>query len=242
MNSKPEISVVILCYKAQDFIPPFVSKVKEILDKENFLYELVLVANYNKNEKDLDRTPVVVKELSLTDSRIKVVSKEKQGMMGWDVRSGLEVAIGRTIAIIDGDGQMPPEDIIKVYRLLKEGGYDMVTTYRAERHDGLWRIFVSRIYNMFMKLFFPMVKVKDANSKPKIFKREAIQKMKLTYDDWFLDAEMIIQASYFNFKIGETPTVFYKNSKRASFVKPMAIVEFIKNFLIYRIRHLNGFK
>ncbi len=237
----PDISVVILCYRAQEFVPVFVAQVKEVLSKNNLSFELVLVANYHIDEKESDKTPEIVENLAREDSRIKVIAKEKQGMMGWDMQSGLVAARGKTVAIIDGDGQMPPEDIIRVYKMLMDGNYDMAKTYRSHRYDGPLRILISRVYNTMLKILFPKVRVHDANSKPRIFRHDALGKINLTADDWFIDAEIVIQASYLGLKIGEVPTVFRANEYRTSFVKPTAIFEFIRNLIIYRFKHWRGF-
>ena len=67
---------------------------------------------------------------------------------------------------------MPASDIVRVYQALMSGGFDMAKTYRITRGDGILRLIISLIFNIFLKLLFPKVKVKDANSKPKIFTRE----------------------------------------------------------------------
>ena len=82
---------------------------------------------------------------------------------------------------------------------------------------------------------FPKVKIRDTNSKPKIFTRRAYEKLRLTSDGWFIDAEMIIQASHYNFKITEVPTVFHANEHRASFICLKTIVEFMIDLARYRI-------
>jgi dolichol-phosphate mannosyltransferase len=238
----PDISVVILCYRAQEFAQVFVARVQEILEKNDLSYELVLVANYHIEEKAWDRTPEIVRRLASGDSRLKVIAKEKRGMMGWDMQSGLAAAEGKTIAIIDGDGQMPPEDIIRVYRKLLDDHFDMVKTYRSCRHDGWFRLLISRGYNLLLKILFPKVRVQDANSKPRILRREALQNIKLVADDWFIDAEIVIQASYLGLKIGEVPTEFRANEYRTSFVKPSAIFEFMRNLVTYRLQHWRGFR
>ena len=238
MRSIPDISVVILCYKAGDFVPKFVARIKKVLEARNLSYELVLVANFNKNERFSDSTPAIAVNLASHDPTLTVVAKEKEGMMGWDMRSGLEVASGNTIAVIDGDGQILPEDVIGVYNALKSGNFDMAKTYREKRYDGLVRLIISRIYNFLLKLLFPKVRVHDANSKPKIYTRDAYEKLHLTSNDWFIDAEMIIQASDLNFRIVEVPTVFYNNPIRPSFIRSKAILQFIKSLIIYRLKHL----
>ena len=232
----PQISVVILCYKAEDFVPVFVSEMKEALEKRGLTYELVLVGNYKADQRQTDRTPQIVEDLAQHDPKILAVVKEKRGMMGWDMQTGLDAARGNTIAVIDGDGQMPPQDIIKVYDKLTSGNYDMVKTYRELRHDGSKRVFISRVYNFLLKTLFPKVSVRDANSKPKIFTQKALKNLQLNANDWFIDAEIVIRASYLNMFIGEVPTNFYENKKRNSFVSSAAIFEFLKNLVIYRIK------
>lgn len=238
MRPIPEISVVILCYKAGDFVPVFVEKVKKVLEDKNLDYELVLVANFNSKERLSDPTPAIVKNLAATDSRITPVIKEKKGMMGWDMQSGLEAARGKTVAVIDGDGQMPPEDAYTVYQALCSGNFDMAKTYRIKRGDGWIRLLVSKIYNFFLKLLFFRVKVKDANSKPKIFTREALQRMRLSSNDWFIDAEIIIQASHLGFRIIEVPAVFHPNPLRTSFIDAAAVFKFVITLLKYRVKTL----
>lgn len=235
---RPDISVVILCYRAEDYVPVFVSRMKTALESLRAPFELVLVANYHKNANPPDKTPEIAKKVAAGDTRIVVVARPKEGMMGWDMRSGLAAASGETIAVIDGDGQMPPEDVLRVYRALKSGPYDMAKTYRRERKDGPMRITISRIYNFLLKLLFPSVKVRDANSKPKIFTRSALSRLNLEYDNWFIDAEIIIQASRLGFKIAEVPTVFYPNPTRPSFIRFKAVLEFIRDLIVYRFSGL----
>jgi glycosyltransferase involved in cell wall biosynthesis len=237
---RPDISVVILCYRTEEFVPAFVKQMKRALEDRHLSYELVLVANYHADATVPDRTPEIARALAREDPCIRVVAKPKQGMMGWDMRSGLEVAGGATVAVIDGDGQMPPADVIAVYDRLRAHGFDMAQTYREERHDGLVRILISRIYNVVLKALFPSVRVRDANGKPKIFTRKGLEKLTLTSDDWFVDAEIIIQATRLGFRIGEVPTVFYTNPQRPSFIGVKAIVEFLVNLLTYRVRTLWG--
>ena len=231
----PEISVVILCYRAEELASQFVSEVKKNLDSEGLDYELVLVANYHQGSLSSDKTPEIVSNLAKRDATINVVAKEKRRMMGWDMRSGLETASGRTIAVIDGDGQMPASDIIKVYKALTSGNFDMAKTYRIARGDGVLRLIISVVFNVMVKILFPKVKVRDVNSKPKIFTREAYKRLRLANNRWFIDAEIIIQASYQNFKITEIPTVFHVNRHRASFIRFGAIIEFLFDLVRYRI-------
>jgi hypothetical protein len=62
------------------------------------------------------------------------------------------------------------------------------------------------------------------------------KKLRLESNDWFVDAEIMIKARRYKFKIGEIETNFNKNPKRQSFISFKANVEFIKNILTWRIK------
>ena len=128
MNKFNKLSVVILCYKSEEKIIEFVDLVEKVIKKLNKQYEIILVANYKKSI--VDKTPSIVRELSKNNKNLVPVILEKKGMMGWDAISGLKVAKGDAIALIDGDGQMPPEDLGRLFRIMLSGEFDFVKTFR----------------------------------------------------------------------------------------------------------------
>ncbi len=231
---RPLLSVVVLCYKAGEYINTFVPLLQHTLSERGIQYELILVANYHANELKTDTTPILARKLSLANPVIRVVAREKRGMMGWDMKSGFDATHGEIIAVIDGDGQMPPNDVVRVYEKLQHDHLDMVQTYRIHRQDGPYRLIISRVYNLVFRLLFPSISLKDINSKPKILRRAAYEKIKPTSNGWFIDAEMVIRAHEHHLMIGEIPTTFYKNPTRTSFVTMGTMAYFIKNLLSYR--------
>ena len=230
----PEISVVVLAYRGAATITNFVDSLIDSLEKENLLWEIVLVGNYCGGTGD--QTPEVVRGIAARDSRIKAVVKIKKGMMGWDMKSGLRAATGKSLVVIDGDGQMPSSDVIRVYRLMKTNGLDLAKTYRAKRNDSSYRRLISVGYNILFKLLFPGINAWDMNSKPKIMTREFYEKMNLESNGWFIDAEIMIFARRLHARIGEVQTVFLSMDSRPSFVKPFSILEFLGNLFWYRVK------
>jgi len=230
----PEISVVVLAYRSATTITNFVDSLVESLEKEKLLWEIVLVGNYFEGAGD--KTPEVVRGISARDSRIKAVAGIKKGMMGWDMKSGLQMATGRTLAVIDGDGQMPSIDVIRVYQLMKTNELDFAKTYREKRNDGSYRRLISVVYNILFKLLFPGVNAWDMNSKPKIMTREFYEKLHLESNGWFIDAEIMIFVRRLRAKVGEIETEFLSMDSRPSFVKPLSILEFLGNLFWYRVK------
>ena len=158
--------------------------------------------------------------------------------MGWDMRSGLALATGECLAVIDGDGQVLVEDLVRVYRLLREQGLDLAKMYRRQRGDGLKRKLFSFVLNGLFHLLFPGLPVRDINAKPKILTRSAYERMNLQSTDWFIDAEMLIQARRLGLRIGEIETEFLGLTGRRSFVRMAAVFEFLRNLFRHWIQEL----
>src|SRR6185295_9904822 len=187
----PELSVVILCYRSGSAARSFAARIgKSLLDAGVDDHQLVLVGNYVAGSGDT--TPDVVRELAAGDPRIVCSAVAKQGMMGWDMRSGLSLATGACLAVIDGDGQVLVEDLVRIYRLLREQRLDLAKTYRKQRGDGVKRKVISLVFNGLFHVLFPGVLARDINAKPKILTRAAFERMTLQSSDWFIDAEIMI--------------------------------------------------
>ncbi len=230
----PALSLVILCYKAGSKINRFLESVTRNLDSVTSNWEIILVGNYWPDSND--DTPQVVREIASRNKKIHALTKEKQGWMGWDARSGLDLCRGEVIGFIDGDEQMVAEDIAKAYKLLIAQNADIVKPYREKRYDPWIRRANSSVYNVIYNFMFPGYCVNDVNSKPKLICRKAFEKLSLKSDDWFLDAEIMIQARRHQLKLVEFPTIFHKSVHRRSFVRFGAVFEFLKNLMKARIQ------
>lgn len=235
----PDLSIVILCYRAEGFAVQFVDRVLSTLSSSNIeSYEIILVGNYVPETSD--KTPEIVRKLSQKHENVRYISYPKEGWLGWDVRKGIDASRGKFIALIDGDGQMPEKDLVRVYQTIKKGKHDLVLTYRQTRGDGIYRFLLSSAYNAVVRILFPGIPARDINSKPKIISRESLNRLNLTVNDWTIDAEIMLQSREHKLRIKEIPTIFLgQPSKRKSFVKKIAIIQFL--WFLLRTR-LFGFK
>lgn len=228
-----DLSIILLCYKSELFAQHYLNKVKRSMqDNKINSYDILLVANYVKGS--IDKTPDIVIKLADNNDNVSALTMEKpeHGWLGWDVRQAFSKTNGKYVALIDGDGQMPADDIARCYLFSKSSDTDITMTYRTTRGDGMYRRTLSYFYNLSMKILFPNVGIKDINSKPKVIKQKLIEELDLKSNGWTIDAEIMLQAYKRKAKIKEIPTLFLgQPNGRKSFVGVKAIFEFI-NFII----------
>ena len=217
----------MLCYEAREAIHRVIDPLYEQLEAAGIAYELVLVANQWPGRPD--PTGGVVEEFARTRDTVLTVIEEKQGAMGWDMRSGLAAASGDYLIVIDGDAQNPVDDVLTMYRRMVATGVDVMKGRRIARFDGPYRRVISAVYNFAFAVLFRTRGVWDVNGKPKGLTRAAYEALDLQSDDWFIDAEIVLSARRQGLAVAELPVIFHRNDERASFVGFSAIVEFIRN-------------
>ena len=124
MPNQIELSIIILCYRSEEAIVEFADRTRKLAEELTNNFEIILVANFFEDSGD--RTGDIVKEIAEKNSRYRVVSKPKKGMMGWDMKEGLDIASGKYLCVIDGDGQFPIESIAHCFREIKTEKYGLV--------------------------------------------------------------------------------------------------------------------
>ena len=229
--AEPELSAIVLCYRAGQDLVPYCTELYGALVAAGRPFELVLVANYDDDD---DETPAVARAFAESQPHTRWVARSKGGAMGWDLRSGLDAANGRVLVVTDGDGQYAASDVVRAYERLVETGANLVAARRTKRGDGAYRRVVTVVYNALFALLFPGRAIWDVNGKPKAITRDAYRSLRLRSDDWFVDAELVLEARRAGLRIEQFP-VAYAEGSRPSFVKPGAILEFVRNMLRYRL-------
>jgi len=126
-DRKPLISVVIPCMNEEPVIRETSSRLLAALSAAEFVFELIFVDDGSK-----DRTPEILRELQMSDARVRVVRLSRNFGHQVAITAGLEHAGGDAVAVIDADLQDPPEVLMQFVAKWLEG-YDVVYGVRTER-------------------------------------------------------------------------------------------------------------
>tara|TARA_Y100000310_G_C20687517_1_gene820038 strand:+ start:3112 stop:3810 length:699 start_codon:yes stop_codon:yes gene_type:complete len=222
-----ELSFVMPMYNEEDIVESVVTKMQKAFDKEGLDYELVIVNNGSK-----DKTGEILDKLK--SKKVKVVTLRVNQGYGWGIINGLKACKGDILGYADGDGQVSPEDMLRVYRKMKESGNDFAKAIRYARGDGLKRVFASFFYNGLFHLFF-LTKYRDINAKPKFFSRDFYDSLHLRSRDWFVDAEIMLGLVHKPFKVDEVLVKFDERKGGKSNVRLNTVKEFLTNMIQWRI-------
>jgi len=223
------LSVVLPFFNEQAGVEDVVNGLVRELIAAKIDYQLVLVDNGSTDE-----TGVRLQNLATSDPRLLVVTVPENRGYGYGIGRGLSEATGTVIGYIDGDGQVGPVDLIRVYRALCAGEADFAKARRQTRGDRRWRRLVSWIFNLLFRWFFN-IEALDVNAKPKLFRQRHLANLAPRARDWFIDAEIMIKAARLRLRVVEVDVHFQQRPAGSSHVRLTAICEFLNNLLRYRL-------
>ena len=142
--STPKVSAVIACYRDAPAIPQMHERLTTTFERLGVDYEIVFV-----NDASPDDARRVLADLAERDPRVVVVNHTRNFGSQSAFTSGMEIATGDAVVLLDGDLQDPPELIEKFYARWREG-YDVVYGVRERR---IATVPMQLAYKLFYRVF-----------------------------------------------------------------------------------------
>jgi undecaprenyl-phosphate 4-deoxy-4-formamido-L-arabinose transferase len=128
-----DLSIVIPVYRSADCLEALIAAIDDALPPAVICYEVILV-----NDCSPDRSWDVIEHLC--QRRGNVVGLDLRRNFGQDnaILTGIRVARGGRIAVMDDDLQHDPKDLLRLLRAL-EPDFDVVYADFRKRHHKLWK-------------------------------------------------------------------------------------------------------
>jgi dolichol-phosphate mannosyltransferase len=140
----PLLSVVVPCFNEQDVIEPLHSRLLQVLGPEKIDFEIIFV-----NDGSKDRTADMLDAICRSDPRFKVMHFSRNFGHQAAVTAGLHEAKGNCAVVIDADLQDPPELILEMIKLWREG-YQVVYAQKTEREGA--GFLIGHAYRIFYRI------------------------------------------------------------------------------------------
>lgn len=156
---------------------------------------------------------------------------------GAALRSGFAAARYDLIAFTDGDRQFKVSDIGRlIERLAGPGTPDVVAGFRIERADPPIRTLYARAYRLANRLFFGL-RVTDVDCACKLFRREALDGLRVASGGAFFSAELLIKLEAADRRVVEVGVPHYpRTAGSATGAKPQVILRAVRDFWWLRLR------
>jgi len=168
-----DISIVVPLYNEEENAQTLYQQLKEVLEKENKSYEIILV-----DDGSSDKTPDILCKLHENDNKLIIIRLRRNFGQTPALAAGIDYARGDIIITMDGDLQHDPYEIPQFLKKMEEG-YDIVSGWRKNRVDNLfYRRIPSLVANRIMSILSDMP-LHDFGTTYKSYKKEIIKNIEL---------------------------------------------------------------
>jgi glycosyltransferase involved in cell wall biosynthesis len=188
-----DVSVILPAYNESENLPSVVGEILEHLEATTLTFEILIV-----DDGSNDGTRRVASDLVRQYAPVRALRLRRNSGKSQALQIGLHAATGDRIVLMDADGQDDPEAIPLLLQAL-DGGLDLVTGRRADRHDRFVKRSTSKFYNA-MTARVTGVEGRDFNSGLKAMTREVADTLEL-YGE--LHRYVPVLAAWNGFTIGE---------------------------------------
>jgi glycosyltransferase involved in cell wall biosynthesis len=139
-----KISAVIACYRDEPAVPIMHERLVKTFNEIGCDYEIIFV-----NDGSPDNAREVLAELATRDSKVVVINHARAFGSQSAFTSGMRIATGDAVVLLDGDLQDPPELIAEFVKYWLEG-YDVIYGERVRR---VATKFMQLAYRAFYRVF-----------------------------------------------------------------------------------------
>jgi glycosyltransferase involved in cell wall biosynthesis len=195
-SQKVDLSIIVPLYNEEESIELLNSRIFSVLDEMDQTAEVIYVDDGSK-----DGTAAILKRLSQTDDRIRVIRLRRNFGQTAAFSAGFDFSYGDIVITLDGDLQNDPSDIPTLLEKMSEG-YDIVSGWRKNRKDFfLTRRIPSQIANSLISKVTG-VELHDYGCSLKAYRRDVVKNINL-YGDMhrFIPA----LASWMGIEVAEIP-------------------------------------
>jgi glycosyltransferase involved in cell wall biosynthesis len=185
-----------------------------------------------------DQTPAIADRLAAAHPDVvRVVHHPVNRGYGAALRSGFAASRYPLVGFTDGDRQFHVEDRGGLLdRLAGPDAPDAVVGYRLRRADAPLRLVYARLYRLALVIFFGL-RVRDVDCACKVFRREALEGVRLESGGAFLSAELLIKFRARGGRLAEVGVPHYPRTVgTATGANPWVVLRAVRDFWRLRLR------
>jgi glycosyltransferase involved in cell wall biosynthesis len=190
------------------------------------------------NDGSRDRTAAIADEFAAAHPDVvRAVHHPTNLGYGAALRSGLAEARYELVAFTDGDRQFQVADLGRLTeRLSAPDRPDVVVGFRIKRADPVIRTIYARLYRLANRIFFGLA-VTDVDCACKLFRREALEGLRVESGGAFFSAELLIKLRAAGRSVAEVGVPHYpRTAGSPTGAKPSVVFRAVKDFWLLRLR------
>ncbi|WP_295651784.1 glycosyltransferase family 2 protein [uncultured Mucilaginibacter sp.] len=169
-----DISVVVPLYNEVESLPELTTWISKVMAENRFTYEIILV-----DDGSNDGSWEMIGKLAENNPFIKATRFRRNYGKSAALNTGFAKAEGNVVITMDADLQDSPEEIPGLYRRITEDKYDLVSGWKAKRHDPLSKTIPTKLFNKVTRGMSGIHNLHDFNCGLKAYRKTVIKNIEV---------------------------------------------------------------
>jgi len=137
-----DISIVIPLLNEEESLPELCTWIHRVMTEQGYRYEVLLI-----DDGSTDGSWGVIQRLQAANPSVRGIRFQRNFGKSAALHVGFQRVSGEVVITMDADLQDSPEEIPELYRMITQGGYDLVSGWKRKRYDPLSKTIPTRLYN-----------------------------------------------------------------------------------------------
>lgn len=163
------ISVVIPAKDEQESIPELSNWISRVMQTHGFSYEVIFV-----DDGSTDNTWEEIQKTSADNPAFKGIKFNRNFGKSAALHTAFKLTQGDVVITMDADLQDSPDEIPDLYKLIKQGGFHLVSGWKKKRHDPISKTIPSKFFN-FVTRKISGINLHDFNCGLKAYHRAVVK-------------------------------------------------------------------
>lgn len=169
-----QISIVIPLKDEAESLPELHEWIRKVMQANNFSYEILFIDDGSK-----DNSWKIIEGLKQGDSNVRGIKFRRNYGKSPALHVGFEAVKGDVVITMDADLQDSPDEIPELYKMVTEGGYDLVSGWKQKRYDNaVTKNLPSKLYNWTNRKISG-IKLHDMNCGLKAYRKEVVKSIEI---------------------------------------------------------------
>lgn len=227
-----KLSVIIPAYNEGENLLLLIPKIKNILSDINENHEILVIDNHSKDDTEKN-----VKKYK--SQNVRLIQQQSRGF-GGAIKTGFKYAAGDYILTMDADFSHNPDFIKTLWKNREKADVIIASRYvkGGSMEISFFRKFLSKMLNNTFS-FLLSTPVKDLSSNFRLYKREAINNLGITGENFDILPEIIVRAYSKGHRILECPFHYSPRTKGESKLRLLKFgITYLKTFMkLWKLRN-----
>lgn len=218
--SKTDITVIVPLINEEESIPELTEWIERVMKENNFSYEVLMM-----DDGSTDRSWEIIEEIHRKNNHVKGIRFRRNYGKSAALNVGFQQAVGEVVITMDADLQDSPDEIPELYKMIVEGGFDIVSGWKKKRYDPLTKTIPTKLFNWATRKMSGL-QLHDFNCGLKSYRKEVVKGIEV-YNEMHRYIPVIAKWAGFR-KITEKPV---QHRERKYGTTKFGLERFVNGFL-----------